>query len=109
MKTVVERAFDILDAHSAALVEENGWQGQTELAEYGMDEITFSNNELKFKLILPADGSLTGYMNEFDASYFFDVDTSVVRPGGELVEGGIAYSITLKYKNRPIFDMPEEE
>ena len=112
MKTVVERAFDILDAHSAALVEENGWQGQTELAEYGMDEITFSNNELKFKLVLPPDGpggSLTGYMNEFDASYFFDVDTSVVRPGGEIVEGGIAYTITLKYKNRPIFDMPEEE
>lgn len=109
MKSVVERAFDILDAHAAALVEQHDWQGQTELAEYGVDNIEFSNRELKFKLILPFDGSLSGFMNEFDASYFFDVDTSVIRPGGEMVEGGISYAITLKYKNRPEFENPEED
>ena len=81
---------------------------QTELAEYGVDNIEFSNTELKFKLILPIDGSLAEFMKEFDASYFFEVGDDVIRSAGEMVEGGISYSITLKYKNRPVFDMPEE-
>ena len=110
MKSVYERAFDILDAHANALVEQNSWQGQTELAEYGVAEIEFSNNELKFKLILPEEGSLSGFMEEFDASYFFDVDRSVLRPDGELVSGGVSYQITLKYKNRPEYEeIPAED
>ncbi len=109
MKSVVERAYDILDAHANALVEQNGWQGQTELAEYGVSEIEFNNFQLKFKLILPEEGSLSGFMEEFDASYFFDVDRSVLRPDGELTQGGVAYQITLKYKNRPEYEeVPSE-
>ena len=109
MKSVIERAFDILEAHANALVEEKGWQGQPELAAYGVDQIEFSNTELKFRLILPEDGSLKGFMDEFDASYFFDVASSVMRPGSDYTTGGVAYSITLNYKNRPDIESTDED
>ena len=108
LKTVVERAYDILAAHANALVEANGWQGQTELAEFGMDKIEFTNESLIFTLILPKDASFSEVLDEFDASYFFDVDKSVTRPNGENTESGVAYPIVLKYKNRPVFNDEEE-
>ena len=108
MKSVVERAFDILEGHSAALIEANGWETQTERASYGVDNIRFENESLAFDLILPAESSLKGYLDEFDASVFFDVDQSVVRSEGQAVSGGISYSVAMGFKNRPDFTTTED-
>lgn len=108
MKTVIERAFDILEGHSAALIEANGWETQTELASYGVNNIVFENESLKFDLILPVDSSLKGYLDEFDASVFFDVDQSVVRSEGQPVAGGISYTVAMKFKNRPELNTEED-
>ena len=49
-------------------------------------------------------------MKEFDASYFFEVDYSVLRPEGDIVTDDTnSFSIKLKYKNRPELETPEEE
>ena len=103
MKTVIERAFDILSAHADAIAKENGWESEEQKAEakFGVQEISFTNEDLTFNLILPESASLKGYMAEFDASYFFEVASSVKRPGSGTANGGISYEVILKYKNRP--------
>ena len=101
MKSVVERVFDILEAHSRALIEENGWQGQEDLAKYGVDNFVFENTGLKFSLILPEKTSLPLYMSDFDASVFFTVSPSVLRSEGEPVAHGVSYMIELEYAFRP--------
>ena len=111
MKSVLERAFDILEAHSRALVEENGWSAQEGLASYGVDSIVFSNEMLSFTLILPADTSFPQYMDEFSNSVFFTVSPSVLRPQGEADANGIAYQVKLEYKfmAKPDTEETEEE
>ena len=109
MKSVIERAFDILEAHSKALMEDNDYDSQREFVEYGVEQIEFTNQYLSFTLILPEDVLLKDTMAEFDASYFFDVASSVELPGSEIRSGGVAYSITLNFKNRPVIDeVPQE-
>ena len=108
MKSVIERAFDILEGHSAALIEANGWETQTELASYGVDNIVFENESLKFDLVLPVGSSLKGYLDEFDASVFFDVDQSVVRSEGQPVGSGISYTVAMGFKNRPDYNTLED-
>ncbi len=121
LKSVIERAYDILSAHSNALVETNHWEGQPELAAFYVTDIVFNNEKLQFNLYLPDDDALLeGYMSEIDASYFFDVDWSVVLTDGNKKEGSIGsvlgydnltvyFEITLNYKNRPELETAEEE
>ena len=109
LKSVIERAYDILSARSTALIEQNHWEGQPEYAAFEMREIVFTNEDLGFQLVLPATASMTDYMKEFDASHFFEVDYSVTRPDGEILsEDSVSYPIKLKFKNRPELEKPEE-
>jgi len=106
MKSVIERAFDILEARAMAFVSDNTWAGREELAKYGVDDIEFNNEMLSFKLILPEEIEFTPWMDAFDQSYFFDVSPSVYKSNGEMTPGGVAYTITLNYKNRPELETP---
>ena len=110
MKSVIERAYDILSARSTALIEENHWEGQPENASFEVKELVISNSEMMFLLRLPKTASMTDYMHAFDSSYFFSVDYSVTRPDGDMVnEEIVAYPIKLIYKNRPVFEAVEED
>ena len=98
MKSVIERAFDVLEAHSKALIEANGWEGQTELASYGVDNLHYMADSLAFDLILPQDASLKGYMDAFQSSIYFSVANSVVRSEGEAIGGSYTFwKIILDY------------
>ena len=98
LKSIIERAVDILEAHSRALIEQNEWEGQAELAAYGVDNIHFMSDSLAFDLILPKEASLNGYMKEFDSSIYFSVSSSVYRSAGEELGMYTSWKITLDYK-----------
>ncbi len=110
MKSVVERAFDVLEAHANALVEQNDTMGQMELARYGVKDIEFTNSTLSFKLVLSSNDTAlyTGFLDELDASYFFDVGDDVIIMDGDPTSGGYEFPVTLKYKNRPVIETVEE-
>ena len=110
MKSVVERAFDVLEAHANALVEQNDTMGQMELARYGVKDIEFTNSTLSFKLVLSSNDTAlyTGFLDELDASYFFDVGDDVIIMDGDPTSGGYEFPVTMKYKNRPVIETVEE-
>ena len=97
VKSVIERAFDILEAHTAAVVEENGWENQLDLVAYGVDEINFTNERLKFKLTLPNTVSFKHCLDEFAASVFFNVSESVNRFESTTDGSTTSYEIELYY------------
>ena len=128
LKTVIERAYDILEAHSNALVAADDLTDEQakKFAGFKMNNIEFSNELLKFDLLLNEDVSFRDYMAEFDASHFFDVAWEVVSTEGIKTESpvnddeehlgmadekylNVTYSITLKYKNEPVSDADIEE
>ena len=111
MKSVIERAYDILSAHSTALIEQNHWEGQPEYASFEMRDIVLTNEDLSFSLILPPPQtvSMSAYVDEFDASHFFEVDYTFTRSDGDSVsEELVSYPIKLKFKNRPEIEKVEE-
>ncbi len=98
MKSVIERALDILEAHSEALVEQEGYSAdQEEFASFAIDALTYSRESLEFKLILPVNASFPGYCHDFSSSVFFSVDNDVTETGEQ--EGNyVSYSVKLLYK-----------
>ena len=87
MKCVIERAFDILDKCSRALMPEGYSEAQKELVSYfvqsleykapGIEEGNGSSEKddpyLSFKLVLPIDQNETEYLDWFSSSPFFSV------------------------------------
>lgn len=128
LKTVIERAYDILEAHSNSLLGDYTDEQARKYAGFKMDNIEFSNEELKFDLKLNEEVSFRDYMSAFDSSHFFDVAWEVVSTEGIKAdvmpsddsdsEGygssgseylNVTYAITLKYKNKPVSDADIEE
>ena len=98
IKSVLERAVDILEAHTAAVVEANGWQYQRELAAYSLDDISFTNEKLSFTLTLPTKtNSFTACMDAFDYSYFFRVNEEVARFDSDSEGALTEYKVVLDY------------
>ena len=102
LKSVIERMMDILEAHSAALVEENGWESQLEFASYAVNDIDLTNDTFKFTLTIPEDSSFKGYMDAFDASVFFYVDEKVARYDAKGDGTLVDYNVILHYTGRAV-------
>ena len=102
MKSVLERAFDLLEAHSAALVEQYGWEAQLEFASFGVTEIIFSNDTLSFTLTLPKENSFARYLDVFANSVFFTVDDKVARYEGTPNGDYVNYPVILHYRGRDV-------
>lgn len=99
VKSVVERMMDILEDFTDSMIESEGWETQSELARYAVDELSFSNEQLKFSLKLPPTVSFTGCMDQFAASPFFDVSESVKRFESTDEGDYISYEVILLYKD----------
>lgn len=99
MKTIIERTFDILEAHSNALITDNGWEGQLELASYGVTEMHYASDSLSFNLILPDKDLFTDYVKELDNSRFFSVSNSVYLSAGDTIGDYTSWKILLEYKS----------
>ena len=100
MKSVIERSFDILDNVAAESTASEGSR-----RGYGIEDIAFTNEKLSFVLYLPEDGSLRQYMEAFDSSPFFSVDSTVISSNGAIValedapSFRVAHPITLIYRS----------
>ena len=108
MKSVIERAIDILDNVAEDITEHEGSR-----TEYGIDNITSTNEKLSFVLYLPEDVSLRRYMEVFDSSPFFSLDLSVLQSEGDVfLENAptlkVAYTITLSYRSSEKTASPSE-
>ena len=98
LKSVVERALDILEAHSEALVEQMDYSlDQEEFASYAIKDITYTKEDLSFTLVLPEGTSFAEYCRDFSASVFFEVDNDVTE-SGEREGSNVAYIVKLLYK-----------
>ena len=130
LKTVIERAYDILEAHSNTLVAAGDLTDEQakKYAGFKVTNIEFDNTKLKFDLLLNEEVSFRDYMADFDASHFFDVAWEVVSSEGKKTEYvpnddeeepssgqrlesylNVTYTITLGYKNTPVVDDEIEE
>lgn len=97
VKSAFERAFDILIAHSAALLEQ-GDNVAPEYSSFGVNEFKFTNDALEFVLTLPKDSSFKSYMDSFDASVFFEVPEDVMGIDGVPAGDNIQYNVKLNYR-----------
>ena len=98
LKSVIERALDILEAHAEALVDQEGYSfDQEEFASYAIKNIAYTREELDFTLLLPDGVSFADYCRDFSASVFFEVDNDVTE-SGERDGENVAYSVKLLYK-----------
>ena len=109
MKSVIERTIDILEAHANALVMDNGWEGQIELAQYGLTDLQLASNTLSFNLILPDVDLFTEYVQALDDSRLFSVENSVYLSNGESLGAYTSWKIVLKLSYVTKEDSDEEE
>ena len=104
MTSVIERALDILEAHSEALVEQEGYSmDQEEFASYAIKDIQYQQKSLTFTLVLPVEAKFPEYCRDFSSSVFFDVSNDVTESGVQ--EGAfVAYEVILHYKGVALED-----
>ncbi len=101
MKSVVERAMDVIEATAQQIIEDNGWysSSQREFAKYAITNFNFNNESMSFSLILDQSISVsTTYFSALDASAFFEVDNDVIDVVGEVKGGKKTYNVVLNYK-----------
>ncbi len=98
MKSVIERALDILEAHAEALVEQSDYSFEQEtFAYYAITDLVYQKKFMTFTLILPPEAKFPEYCRDFSSSVFFDVDNEVTE-SGEIRGSNIAYEVKLNYK-----------
>ncbi|MBQ7712625.1 MAG: hypothetical protein IJT69_02275 [Clostridia bacterium] len=110
VKSIIERMFDILEAHSRSLTEENEFaEEQIELVAYGVSDLIYSADQLHFNLILPDKDLFTGYVESLDASRYFSVSNSVYRSNGEPEGAYTSWPIVLDFEGFDLARDDEEE
>ena len=107
VKSVFNRMFDILEAHSNDLKTQQGLSdAQTDFVSYAVDELTYllpdleeasdkTEPKLSFKLLLPKENDLPGYLDCFTSSPFFKV-ANPVKDSAETSEGSEYYISTVE-------------
>ena len=113
LKSVIERMFDILDAHSQDLLDAKQLSdSQKEFVSYYVESLEYSapgieedgssdkkQPSLSFKLVLPIDEEkvvdLPGFMDGFTMSPFFQVSSSTKNHGEKWDESHLVYSVEL--------------
>ena len=107
LKSVFDRMFDILEAHSNDLKVQQGLSdAQTDFVSYAVDELTYTLPELdemsdrvqaglSFKLLLPKENDLPGYLDCFTSSPFFKV-ANPVKDSAETSEASEYYIYTVE-------------
>ena len=107
LKSVFDRMFDILEAHSNDLKVQQGLSdAQQDFVSYAVDELTYNVPDLddagdkvepglSFKLLLPKENDLPGYLDCFTSSPFFKV-ANPVKDSAETSEGNEYYKYTVE-------------
>lgn len=107
LKSVFNRMFDVLEAHSNDLKVRQGLSdAQTDFVSYAVDELTYVlpdlddvgekvEPKLSFKLCLPKENDLPGYLDCFTSSPFFKV-ANPVKDSAETSEGSEYYIYTVE-------------
>ena len=95
MKSVIERAIDILETRAAIFREEN------EEPAFGVDTFKFTNDTLEFELILTNDETtlelFTAIYKDFNNSGYFTCDNSVSSSSGSPKGDTVVFPIKLHY------------